>query len=114
MGEGGGNDREIDVQGRVSAFFMLIGIGLLILFYISDQLDKFNLWYFISGAAVLGFGWYLFVKRRRIPVQSQRFAGIRKLNAKIKASKEASARAKEERAKAKAEKQAKKDAKKRR
>lgn len=103
MGEDNGDD--VDIQGRVSTFFIIIGIGLLALFYISGQLSQLNLWYFCIGTVILSTGWLLFVRRHKTPVQSQRFMGIRKISARMKASREA-------RAKAKAEKQAQKEARK--
>jgi hypothetical protein len=71
-----------DIRSRAGSFFVLIGIGLLILFFISDMYGLFNLWYFILGGSLTALGAFLLITRRPSNKPSDRFHGIRNMMAK--------------------------------
>ena len=97
-----------DVRLRAGTFFFVVGIGLLALFFISDVNGLGSPWYFVFGAMLTGLGFWLNVRAAKPPAPSQRFSGIRKINAKIKADKAARDKAKADKAAKKAEKNKKK------
>jgi hypothetical protein len=73
-----------DIPGRAGNFFIVLGLGLIFLFIISDMYNFFSLGYFFGAALTLALGVFLKLVRRREPKPSERFHGIRKMMAKGK------------------------------
>jgi len=90
---------EDDLRPRIGSFFIIIGIGLLILFIGSDMAHQVNYYYFIYAVGCLALGAFLRVVSAKEKGPSQRFGAIRSHREKRKKEKEAKKKAKEEQAK---------------
>jgi cytochrome c biogenesis protein CcdA len=77
MSEGQG-DRK-DLISRIGTFFLLIGLGLVILFIASDVGKTTNFGYFFIGIIMLFIGWHFKRITAPPPKPSARFEGIRKI-----------------------------------
>lgn len=63
---------------RIGTFFILLGLGLLGLFVLSDMAHSPTCGFFISGAILLSLGIFLWVQHPRPPAQpSGRFRLLR-------------------------------------
>lgn len=95
---------KMNLRKRFGNFFLVIGISLLFLFFISDVIEIPNGWYLFIGAILAGFGTYLYLSGLTPTEPAQRFRRVRRVFSK------------EERAKARAikkqEKQEKKEGRK--
>lgn len=60
-------------------FFLILGLVLLLLFFVSDYLEAAEGWYLVLGAGFFGFGVYLARKGRTPPEPSQRFRTMRRM-----------------------------------
>ncbi|RME89173.1 MAG: hypothetical protein D6770_05245 [Anaerolineae bacterium] len=63
---------------RIGTFFVIVGVGLIALFAISDFAGMTNFDYFFLGMFVIGLG-VLFRRRAAPPPPSGRFSILRKL-----------------------------------
>jgi|RifCSP13_1_1023834.scaffolds.fasta_scaffold216171_2 hypothetical protein len=65
-----------DLAGRIGSFVIVIGLGILLLFILSELADAPDFDYLFMATLVLGLGWML--RRQRLPVKSSgRFAWLR-------------------------------------
>jgi hypothetical protein len=69
----------MNLKKRFGNFFLMIGFGLLVLFFASDFLEEVNGWYLLFGVIFFSFGVSLAWKGRTPPEPSQRFRTARKL-----------------------------------
>ena len=88
MGDPQGFDRK-EFISRIGTFFLLVGIGLLVLFVLSEMAEKTDLSYFCWGTIILVLG---FVFRAQYkappPAASGRFGILKKLTFKRKPKEE--------------------------
>ena len=63
---------------RIGTFFILIGIGILVLFIASDSAGAANFDYLFWGVSCMMVGWFL-RKRREPPAPADRFGLLRGL-----------------------------------
>ncbi len=63
---------------RIGTFFIVIGIGILILFIASDFANKPDFDYFFLSMLVIGLGWLL-RRRKPPPPSSGRFSTFRRM-----------------------------------
>jgi hypothetical protein len=75
-------DRLPMLKWQVGRFFVFLGLILLVLFYISDQIKAPDYGYFCSGVLVLLLGGYLMWLGRGPTTPSERFRALRKLRQK--------------------------------
>jgi hypothetical protein len=73
MGE---DDRKILIS-RMGTFFLLMGLGFMILFVASDLGDETSFSYFFLGLLCLGLGWFFKRVSAPPPKPSQRFSWLR-------------------------------------
>jgi hypothetical protein len=73
-----------NIPSRAGNFLIVVGIGLIFLFIISDTYGFFSVWYFFCAAGVISLGIFLKLSSRREGKPSERFHGIRKVMAKSK------------------------------
>ncbi len=64
---------------QIGAFFLFIGVILLVIFFASDQSENTAWGYFISGAALVALGGFLMWRKRRTDLESSRFKAYRKM-----------------------------------
>ncbi|MBT3322043.1 MAG: hypothetical protein HN392_07125 [Anaerolineae bacterium] len=68
---------------RIGTFFIILGIGSVLLFIISDIAKSIAFNYFFIGLLLIGIG--IFFRRKAAkPPPSGRFSGLKKLNRKDK------------------------------
>jgi hypothetical protein len=81
-------DKRSDFISRIGTFFLLLGIGLMWLFVISDMNNATNFLFFLIGAMILVGAWYF--KRISAPPRKDagRFSLIRKILQKQREAKE--------------------------
>ena len=71
------DDRRILLE-RMGTFFILVGLGLLLLFVASDLGEATYFRYFFFGTASMAVGWFLRRAGAPPPKPSQRFAALRR------------------------------------
>jgi hypothetical protein len=73
-----------EILGRIGIFFILVGIGLLVLFFISDASGQVRFDYFCWGGLILTLGFVLRGQLRRKVTPSGRFSLVKKMIPKAK------------------------------
>jgi len=81
------DDRKI-LLSRMGTFFLLIGVGLMILFVASDMGEVTHFGYFFLSLAAFGLGAILKRASAPPPKPSQRFAGLRRMMEKQREARE--------------------------
>jgi len=81
-------DKRSDFISRIGTFFLLLGIGLMWLFVVSDMNNATNFLFFLIGVMILVGAWYF--KRISAPPRKDagRFSLIRKILQKQREAKE--------------------------
>jgi hypothetical protein len=93
----GQDDNRDDLISRVGTFFVLLGILLVVLFIMSDAVQKTRFNYFFFGGLFMVIGLYFKRITARPPKSSNRFEAIRKWQQRqrdARAKKEAAQKAK--------------------
>lgn len=83
MGEPQGFDRK-EVIHRIGTFFLLVGIGLLVFFLISEAAKQVTFNYLCWGLILLVLGFVLRSQLKRTVTPSGRFSIVRKMIPKAK------------------------------
>jgi predicted membrane channel-forming protein YqfA (hemolysin III family) len=88
MGESPPPDRK-EFVGRVGTFFILVGIGLMVFFLLSESAKHPTLSYFCWGTVLLTFGFIFHGRFKRAPGPPHgRFSILKRLKPKPKEKKE--------------------------
>jgi hypothetical protein len=77
-----------EVLARIGTFFILVGIGLLILFLLSEAAQQVTLEYFCGSIVLLVLGFIFRGQFKRPPPSSGRFGLLRRLIPKSKQDQE--------------------------
>jgi hypothetical protein len=72
---------------RVGTFFILVGIGLMVFFLLSDAASDPRLSYFCSGTILLSLGFLFQARYKRPSAPSGRFSVLQRLKPKPKEEK---------------------------
>lgn len=83
MGTPEGSNRK-ELIARIGTFFLLLGVGLIIFFVLSEAADAVNFGYFCWGIIVLIFGFVFRGQFKRAGPSSGRFGWVRKFVPKAK------------------------------
>jgi len=75
-----------DIIPRIGTFFLILGIGYIVFFVISDIADAIGFKYLFTGLLLSGIGFY-FRRNTEKPPSSGRFAAWKKMRAKEKKEK---------------------------
>jgi len=78
-----GFDRK-EVLARIGTFFILVGIGLLIFFLLSEAAEQVTLEYFCGSIVLLVLGFFFRGQFKRTVTPSGRFSLVRRLMPKSK------------------------------
>ena len=83
MGEPQGNDRK-EILYRIGTFFLLVGIGLLVFFILSEAAQKAALSYFCWAIILVVIGFVFRAQYRKSIKPADRFNLVRKMMPKAK------------------------------
>lgn len=83
MGAPEGSNRK-EIIARIGTFFLLLGLGLIVFFVLSEAADAVNFGYFCWGIIVLILGFVFRGQFKRTAAPSGRFSLVKRLTPKAK------------------------------